>query len=493
MLIYDYVIIGAGPSGLALAQCCSRKGERILIIEKENTIGGCHRVRRVKYKNAVGDTEMIFTEHGPRIYSDTYSVFQELLKEMNVDFYDLFKRYKFNITEIGGQTILSVLSIKEIGLLTLQFLYLSFDNTFGESTNLYDYLRQNNFSENSLEMIDRICKLSDGGGHHKFTLNKFLQLVNQQLFYSLYQPTKPNDVGLFKIWYDFLKSRKVDFLFNTTIKSINTNVKTKNVEFISINDDSGNNLDIYTKNLILAIPPKSLYNLLIKENDLIKNSFGSDLKYFSEENAYTEYISITFHWDTSLKLKKIYGFPKSAWGVAFVLLSDYMKFDQSTSKTVISAAVTITDKKSPSINKTANECTKEELIIEVFNQLKLAYGNDLDIPILSVLSPGVYYDSSSKMWISKDTAFIASNKYKPLPFKSPTVHNLYTLGTHNGKSLYKFTSLEAAVSNAVVLSNELQKQQKQQLTRTIHFSDILRVVYVILIMYILYYVYKYIK
>ena len=147
MLIYDYVIIGAGPSGLALAQCCSRKGERILIIEKENTIGGCHRVRRVKYKNAVGDTEMIFTEHGPRIYSDTYSVFQELLKEMNVDFYDLFKRYKFNITEIGGQTILSVLSIKEIGLLTLQFLYLSFDNTFGESTNLYDYLRQNNFSE----------------------------------------------------------------------------------------------------------------------------------------------------------------------------------------------------------------------------------------------------------------------------------------------------------------------------------------------------------
>jgi hypothetical protein len=32
---------------------------------------------------------------------------------------------------------------------------------------------------------------------------------------------------------------------------------------------------------------------------------------------------------------------------------------------------------------------------------------------------------------------------------------MYNLGTHNGKSLYKFTSLESAVSNGVYLSKIL--------------------------------------
>ena len=198
---------------------------------------------------------------------------------------------------------------------------------------------------------------------------------------------------------------------------------------------------------------------------------------------------MTFHWNTHLKLKKVYGFPKSEWGVAFILLSDYMKFDQGVSKTVISAAVTIPDKKSLTINKTANECTQDEVITEVFNQLKLAYGDDLITPTFSVLSPGVSYDSDKKSWISYDTAFIASNKYTPLPFKSETVPNLYTLGTHNGKSLYKFTSLEAAVSNAVVLSKEFNKNLNwsgPNLSRTFYISDILRVVYLALIIYICY-------
>lgn len=487
MLIYDYIIVGAGPAGLALAQCCSRNGEKVLIIEKEEKLGGCHGVKRVKYKKNDGSTELIFTEHGPRIYSDTYSVFNKLLKEMNVDFYKLFKKYRFNIFEIGGQTILSVLSNKEIGLLLLQFFYLSLDNTYGESINLYEYLIKNKFSDNSLEMIDRICKLSDGGGHHKFTLNKFLQLMNQQLLYSLYQPRQPNDIGLFKIWYKFLTSRNVEFLFNSTIQNIITDVTTNTIEFVTIKEKGKEqSYNAYTKNLILAIPPKSLYNFLINQNELIKNSFGNSLKEFSEENAYIEYISITFHWDTILKLKKIYGFPKTSWGVAFVLLTDYMTFNESTSQTVISAAITLTDKISPNTMKTANECTKEELIIEVFNQLKSAYGNDLITPTLSILSPDVSYDETKKIWVSSNTAFIASNKYKPLPFKSSIIPNLYTLGTHNGNSLYKFTSLEAAVSNAVVLGNLFNNKKEGEISCTIYISDILHVIYCIILIYLIY-------
>ena len=81
---YDLVIVGAGPSGLALAQCLRNTYNKILIIDKESEIGGCHRVRRV---------DTIFTEHGPRIYSNTYKNFQMLLKDMDNDFYKSTKKF----------------------------------------------------------------------------------------------------------------------------------------------------------------------------------------------------------------------------------------------------------------------------------------------------------------------------------------------------------------------------------------------------------------
>ena len=113
---YDMVIIGAGPSGLALAQHCAQINKSVIIIDHEDTIGGCHRVRRVLTNN-----EMLFTEHGPRVYSDNYVIFQQLLKEMGVDFYELFTKYRFNITEIGNTSIFSVLSYSELFQLFIAF------------------------------------------------------------------------------------------------------------------------------------------------------------------------------------------------------------------------------------------------------------------------------------------------------------------------------------------------------------------------------------
>ena len=90
---YDLIIVGAGPAGLALAQCLRNTYKKILIIEKESVIGGCHRVLRVPING-----EEIFTEHSPRVYSGTYKTFDMLLKDMNTSFDALFTQYKFSIT-----------------------------------------------------------------------------------------------------------------------------------------------------------------------------------------------------------------------------------------------------------------------------------------------------------------------------------------------------------------------------------------------------------
>ncbi len=471
---YDIIIIGGGPSGLALAQCISHLNKKILIIEKENNIGGCHRVRRINE---------LFTEHGPRVYSNTYTVFQSLLKEMDLNFTDLFTPYNFSITQIGNETVFSTLSWHELYILFIEFIKLMINNTHGINIILKDFIYLNNFKPDSVEMIDRVCKLTDGGGIDKYTLNQFLQLFNQQFFYSLYQPKTPTDKGLFPLWKTHLESKGVTFYLNTEIENIYIENNQINNLIIKNNNTFKN---IKGNKYIFAIPPKNLYDITFKYN--IPHNWGNLLKY-ANDTAYIEYISVSFHWNEKLNLEKIYGFPKSTWGVAFIILSDYMTFQDSNSQTVISTAVTITDKKSLNNNKTANECNQEELINEILLQLREAYPN-LPNPTVSLISPGVTYNNDIKQWVSKDTAFIMTSNKGYLPFQNGLINNMYNLGTHNGKSYYKFTSLESAVSNSVMLSKELYNELKHPkyitLSRVTSVSDIFNILIIVLIIYLIY-------
>jgi predicted NAD/FAD-dependent oxidoreductase len=443
--MYDLVCIGAGPAGLALAQmCCKVKGLKILLVDKENDCGGAHRVRRV-YVPQLG--ENMFTQHAPVVYGgSTYITFQKLLKEMKTDFYDLFTKYNFNITEIGGSTIFSVLSFGEISSFILPFLFLVFNDEYGDDIVLHNFIK--NFSKDSIEMIDRICVLTDGGDSTKFTLNKFLQLLNQQFLYPLYQPKLPNDIGLFKIWKDYLTNSDVEILLNTNIEKVN--IVDNLIESINIRD----NKKIYAKNFVFAIPPKNL-NEIVKKNNIKFDNNDINLDQYAQDTAYYDYISFTFHWNKTLDLKRVYGFPASDWGIAFIKLSDYTTFKEQNSKTVLSLALTRSEKVSKNIGKTANQCTFNEIVDQVYLELKVLYGENFEYPTIALLSPGVKYDDILKKWISYDTAFINSANYESLNFKNNTVNNMYNLGTHNGKSLYKFTSLESAVSNAVYLSKIL--------------------------------------
>jgi len=468
---YDIIIVGAGPSGLAFAHCCSKLGKKILIIDKESSIGGCHRVRRVNN---------LFTEHGPRVYSDSYLIFKQFLNDMGYNFKHLFKKYNFNITSISNQTIFSTLSFNELFRLTIDFIQLCLFENHGRYTLLENYLHTYQFSHKSIDIINRICKLTDGGGIDKFTLNEFLQLFNQQFFYSLYQPRLPNDKGLFKIWKQYLESNNVDFLLNCNIKDIiHSSNKIESI-ILSFNNQI---TSITGEKFIFAIPPKNLYDITNRFG--ISHNWG-DLLTFSQNTAYIDYISVVFHWDTYIPLQKIYGFPKSPWGIGFIVLSDYMQFDEPSSKTVISTAITITDTISPNNNKTANQCNSTELINEIYLQLKESFHN-LPLPTISIISPGVTYDNLNNKWISHDTAFITSSLQPYLPFENNIITNLYNLGTHNGKSLYKFTSLESAISNSVYLCKKLYPEFNYiTIKKSFSLTDIINLLLFVIIIYIIY-------
>lgn len=135
--------------------------------------------------------------------------------------------------------------------------------------------------------------------------------------------------------------------------------------------------------IILAIPPYHLTKIL--QGTDVKDAFGdiNQLKDWEKKTRYISYIPIVFHWNKEIKLEKIWGFPRSEWGIAFVVLTDYMSLVEADSKTVISVVITINEISSV-IGKTPNQCNKKELINETLRQLKETFPN-LPIPSHSLL------------------------------------------------------------------------------------------------------------
>ena len=431
--IYDYTIIGNGPCGLTIAYILSKSNKKVLVIGND-TIGGCHRVRRV---------DGYFSEHGPRIYSDSYVNTIKLLEKMGINFYDHFTPYNFTISEIGGENIFDFKMI-EIFWLVIEFIRFMINPNFSKKTTCLDFMTNHNFTKKTIDYIDRLCRLTDGAGADKYTLYELLQLVNQNAFYKIYQPNKPNDVSLFKIIKKKLVN--VDFMIGHVTKLFGEGDK-----ITSIALTSNKKMILNVKNCILAIPPINLVQILNSSNYFIKNAFGKfdEIYKWTMKNRYNIYIPIVFHWNKKLNLPKVYGFPKTEWGVAFIVLTDYMTFEKSG--TVISTTITIMNKKSSRINKYPDECTKKELVDEVFKQLKQSFSN-LENPIKAIVSPAIFKKNGK--WYSLDDAYMMTTDENKIPIKS-SFSNLYSIGTHSGKHIYSFTSMESAVTNGIYLCNML--------------------------------------
>jgi len=455
---YDYIIIGAGPTGLTLAFLLSKYNMKVAIIEKDSNIGGCHGVTRINslfsessegrkpflLKSKYPSTSRgAFSEHGPRIYIDNYLMFKKILSEMNTSWDDLFVPYKFGRGEFLN-SVFPILSTRELFHLIWAFLTL---NDSYKKISLLEFTQKYNFSEKSINLLDNLGRITDGGSIEQYTLYNFLQIINQNFLYKIYQPRLPNDIGLFKIWENILVSRKVDIFKNSTISDIDH----YNNKIISV---TFNNRTLYGTNFIFAMPPYSINELL--KNTSLKDVFSDRFDKWSKLTNYITYIPITFHWQNKIKLNPIWGFPQTSWGIAHIVLSDYMNFNNCNSKTVIIAAIT-KHNKSNYINKSPHEISDKNTIIkEVIRQLRLLH-NNLPDPDYAIMDQN-YYDGNK--WISKHTAFMTT-KYGHIDFESK-YNNLYNCGVQNGHSFYSFTSLEASVQNAVSLVHKLIPQSRNE-------------------------------
>lgn len=431
---YDYVIIGAGPAGLTLAYTLSHLKYRVVLIEKENDIGGCHKVNRVNG---------LFSEHGPRIYSDAYVNMKSLLGHMGYDFYEMFSRYdpdKWSFFRLKPW---------ELAACAWQYFRLVINPDYGKDYSV-QWLTEN-FSSESRDFIDRLCRMTDGAGSDRYTLHQFLNLFNQNMLHGVYIPKLPNDVGLFTKW----KLGDTKLLLGRTVKYFGFDEGKHKIKSITLDD----NREIIGKNFLLCLPPQSLVNLI--KDTPIQNAFGDypKLVEWSIQSGYNPYIPIAFHWDSEIEIPKKWGFPVSDWGVAFIVMTRYMKFTDQASKTVISTCIMYNDKPSKVTGKTANESTQQELIDEVFRQLGTAFGKNL--PKYTHAIPNKI-ERENDVWYDKDKAFIVTPGEKFLQSQSTVVHNLYSVGTHNGNSIYSFTTFESALTNALHVLHKIAPESRKE-------------------------------
>jgi hypothetical protein len=475
MRYYDLVIVGAGPAGLALAHTSSSLYRRILIIDKEQEIGGCHRVKR--------DVDGLFTEHGPRIYLSIYYNFFNLMNEMGLKVEDVFVNYKYSFFDVAIRKILPHFTFYEIMMFTLAYIMFVIDDDYGKDISLYEYLRGNGFSIKVIDIYDRLCRFTDGGNIYTYSLNKILKLSDNAPLLKIHQPKDPLDIVLFDTWKKFLSNRGVDFMMGFQITDYD--IQNNNIETITLS----NNEKIRCGKLVFAVPPISLLSI-IKYEDQLRNAFGNynDFEMWAEKTKYIDYISITYHFKEDQRLPIENGLTfDTDWGIVIINLSDYMKKVEEGYSTVLSVAVSICDKNSKATYKKANESSAEELIKEVHRQIKAGLFTELSDDYKAIINPNNYYDTYKNKWGCRDNAYFNLYTEKYIPFNS-SINNLYNLGTHNGKSYISYTTIESAVSNAIYLAGELYPEvmSNYRVYRGITGKNILMVI-ILIIFVILYY------
>ena len=407
--VYDFLIVGGGPTGLALSTMLSQTDATIAVIEKDKQLGGCWRVDWID--------ATYYSEHSPRVMTTTYNKFKQLLKVYRIKFdYEPVYRNRFAL----HKTLLSKLSAMDI-------------------LKLISGLIISRFFETADTVEDFMQHLSNPGAEAMYILSVALanipsKVMMQDVFDEMYSYhgklvhlKDPN-------WYDIIEknlSSRVDFRKGFEVQSINA---VDNTYIVNTNKGS-----FKTRELILATPPLALVEILKNSDRVIQNNWGefSQLITLAEESSYHS-IGFQIHFDKEVKFPKRWcKYCEGDWNVILLPVSEYLNtFTKDKSiKTVWSGCIVDQSKFSHRLRKKVSECTLEEIKNEVINQIGIPR------PKVFTFTRGVKL--SSGKYISSDTGFVRS---KPGILKSDGVlPNLHIVGPVNHKGI---VTMETAIQEA---------------------------------------------
>jgi hypothetical protein len=393
---YDYIIVGADLTGIALAWYLSKTDKKILLIDKNMKIGGLNRFDII-------DNKIVL--HTPQIYSNCYLSFIDLLTDMNLDFYNLFIKSNRNFLQDLR------LSIYESLILFINLFYLTFDLNYGSDISIHDFLIKNNFSIRTYNNIDNVVNIIFSSDVINISLNQFLSFYNFNYYYNFYHPKDfNNNHYLNKIEKKLLEKRNITLLTNTEVIKINE----KSINIIKDKETERINGD----KIILTISPINLYELM--KNDKIKE--------WSDRNMTKNNYSITLHFDKPISNL---GDVNSPWNFSYTIYDD---------NKILFITIHKLDTENENGN-TVNQLNKKQIIDYILDKLKLPE------PTNRLVSENIKRENDK--WINTESLYTITKHNEYMKATSELYPNIYYIGIHNGNHNYKISSIESSIQNAI--------------------------------------------
>ena len=467
-----YTIVGSGPTGLSLAYILATNNYSIDLIEQDNILGGSWNSNWVQNK--------YFSENAPRVLGDSGSHIDFLhdIGMTDKDFQNIYGNiFQSNIKIF--EFIKNYFEYRDYYIFLMGTIKYKFKK---ENLLLSDWLSISNMSEKSKQAI-KIIAVTINDIPEKTNVNDFFGSIGAVGLIQMKEPNK---------WHilieDILKKMPhVNIYKNMKVLKINT--KNKYVRSVTCMNLLNSKHETFTSNtLVLCTQSSGILNIIKKSNSDIKNNWGSYkwLKKWSDQTFYSGY-GFQLHFTLPIEFPNKWCWScKSQWNIIILPVSDWLKIisKDPTIKTVWSCCIIDMDVKSARINKTANQCTKSELLEECVHQIRSLY-KSLPYPDAVTVSKGIYRKNNK--WISNNTGF-TRGKLGYLPMKGE-INNLFALGCFTEGDSYSISYMKTAI-NATIKYLNIHEPNLDGFykSKNINKSNIIKIlVLIVLIIYLLYF------
>jgi len=412
-MLYDYVIVGGGPTALA---CATYLPGTKIILEKRDSWGGCHKVQR--------DREGLFCEHGPRVYSESFVNTRRFLESHGIEWSEAFRPVQYAPDHIDGARWYQWMSWRALVGLTLATITYMLFIPQGESVSTF-LDKWNVVDPKERRLFDTVCRFSDGAGSDAYRVDQFVAGFDFHSLGRFYVPKRSLDTSVWNRVTESLHTR-----FGTTLRS-HTHVRTVLVHrgrAVGVRTRDGATFLAGTA-VLLCVPPKPMASIL-RASGLV------DFRDVAERTAYISYDSyaLHFHRGNYPLLKPESGFIDTPWGLIYI---DLGHIERGTMTRVLSVAITRVHDPSPRTKISARQSSSDEVVAEIVRQLPLTrQARDNLMQVVPTPEGEHAYMHTPGTDVT-------------IPSVHPQVQGLAMVGIVNGTSRYPFTSIESAVQSAM--------------------------------------------